>query len=465
MKRLTTYLHETLAGNSRAFNEVVLQFQEKALKKAYAQLGDFCLAEDAVQEAFITAYLNLTSLRNLEFFPGWFRSILSSSIGKTVKKNRLNIPFIELDESIDIAKIVPNNIEDFERHEIKILVRKAIACLSLKTQVVCTYFYLYGYSLKEIANFFDIPIGTVKRRLHDARKQIRAYLKLGRIPQGIRVGYMPISDHLLAMVSHQTNDNDHLRIELQKFLSWTSLVKALQDRTVDAAFIMATLAMTLKNQGVPIVYILDAAHGGSAITVRKSITSIKALNGTRLGLPLVNSTHNSLLHFFLQKESISVHRDIAATYLSPSYSIGALQKDQIDGFFCAEPWNTKAVYEGVGRILVRSQQIIPEHICCIVVVRKELAGKQGDILNLYLKQLLSARELAWRHPKKCSKIQALYTGVSREIAEEVLRKKHITFSDLLPDKEKIGKSMNMAISAGALDKKCDLDNFISSKFI
>ena len=145
MKRLTTYLHETLAGNSRAFNEVVLQFQEKALKKAYAQLGDFCLAEDAVQEAFITAYLNLTSLRNLEFFPGWFRSILSSSIGKTVKKNRLNIPFIELDESIDIAEIVPNNIEDFERHEIKILVRKAIACLSLKTQVVCTYSIFVGF--------------------------------------------------------------------------------------------------------------------------------------------------------------------------------------------------------------------------------------------------------------------------------------------------------------------------------
>lgn len=465
MKRLTTYLNDTLAGNPKAFNEVVLQFQEKALKKAYAQLGDFCLAEDAVQEAFITAYLNLTSLRKLEFFPGWFQSILSSSIGKTIKINKLNISFVELDEAIDFAKIVPDNMDVFEQNEIKGLVRKAIARLSFRTRVVCTYFYLYGYSLKEIANFLDIPVGTVKRRLHDARRQIRAYLKLGRIARGIRVGYMPISDHLLAMVSHQTNDNDHLRIELQKFLSWASLVKAIQDRTIDVAFIMATLAMTLKNQGTPIVYILDAAHGGSAITVSNAIPSIKALSGTRLGLPLVNSTHHSLLDFFLQKESRSVRRDISATYLSPSYSIGALRKNQIDGFFCAEPWNTKAVYEGVGKILIRSQQIIPEHICCIVVAKKDLAVNREDLLHLYLEQLIAARELVNRHPEKCSRIQARYTGISPEIAEEVLRKKHITFSDLFPDKGRMEKSMNMAISAGALDKKCDLDNFISSKFI
>jgi DNA-directed RNA polymerase specialized sigma24 family protein len=78
MKPLTAYLGETLNGNPNAFNEIVVRFQENALRKACARLKDHRLAEEAVQEAFLAAYENLASLRDPSRFPGWFRKILIS---------------------------------------------------------------------------------------------------------------------------------------------------------------------------------------------------------------------------------------------------------------------------------------------------------------------------------------------------------------------------------------------------
>jgi NitT/TauT family transport system substrate-binding protein len=465
MQPLTAYLYETLCGNTNAFNEVILRFQEQALRKAYGKLGDYLLAEEAVQEAFLNAYENLASLRQLNRFPGWFQSILVSCISRTIRKNSFNLSYLKPNDFAHPELLPQIDSGDFQQRELLELVNRAIDTLPPKTQAVCSYFYYYGYSLKEISGLLGIPIGTVKRKLHEARGQIREYLILERLIQGIRVGYMPISDHLLAMVSHQINGYDDFIIDLRKFLSWSSLVNAIRNGLIDVAFIMAPLALALKNEGVPIRYILDAAHGGSAITVRNSIRSTNALSGARLGLPLARSTHHLLLHYFLANESISVRKDISETYLSPSYSIGALKNHRIDGFFCAEPWNTKAVHEGIGHILVRSNQIAPGHICCIIVVNNDFVKQQGEILNRYVKLLLDARKLICHSSEKCAQIQSRYTGIHPNIARAVLRESHISFSNLIPNREKIENTMNMAVSAGTIEEKCDLDAFICREFI
>lgn len=465
MRSLGTYLTDTINGNSSAFNEVVIRFQSWALRHANSVLQDRALAEDAVQEAFLTAYQNLGSLRNLDLFPKWFRTILRSSISRTIRRHDLNIPFVELDEAKDLAEVAPHDLETLEKNQLKGMVRQAIRSLPPKTREACTYFYVDGYSQKEIAEFLDIPVGTIKRRLHDARIKIRDYLKTDQQTQIIRVGYLPISDHLLAMVSHQLNSGDNeLQIHLKKFLSWSSLIKAVSSHTIDVAFLMAPMAMALKNQGFPIAYVLDANRGGSAITVRKSIQSKKQLSGSLLGLPGADSTHWALLHQLMHNESLSFEKDKAPVFLNPSYSINALRTGKIDGFFCAEPWNTKAVREGAGHILVRSNHILEDHICCIVTVNQNFASRAGQTVRLYMKRLMEAQELALSDPTKCSLIQARYTGIDPEIAEEVIRKSHITFSDMIPDRARIHETMNLALAAGSLKAECDLDSFISLEF-
>ena len=465
MNRLKSHLVATLRGNSNAYNEVVSHFKEMALRYAYKKLHNHFLAEEAVQEAFLTAFLNLPSLRNLNCFQQWFRSIIVSCIGRSIMQNDLNIPFTDLSEISNIPDTVQSEIDSLDHFKTIHRIQKTMLKLGPENRKICNYYYLQGFSNKEIAHILDLPIGTVKRRLHDARRQICKLLKLEDPTRHVRVGYLPISDHLLAMVSHYLGDNGSIRIELQKFLSWSSLLNAICDGSLDVAFIMATLAFKLKNRGVPISYILDAGYGGSALTVRESIQSAKALNGIRIGLPSVNSIQFALLKLFLSNENISIENEIQPTYFSPSYSIGAFRNHLIDGFFCAEPWNTKAVQEGIGRTLVRSEQIAPGHVCCIVVANNNFAQSQGEDLHQYVLKLLSASDYIRSNPKNCSMIQAYYTGIDRSIAKHVIESGFISYSDLIPDKGRTEKAMDLAVSSGSLDCSCNLDEFISRAFL
>ena len=465
MNRLRPHLMATLGGNSNAFNEVVSQFREGALGQAYAKLRNHFLAEEAVQEAFLSAFLNLPSLRNLNCFPKWFRSILISCISRAIRQNDLNIPFTDLGGMPDIPDSVQSEIDVLDHFETMHRMRQAMLKLAPVNKQICDCYYLQGLSHKEIACMLDLPTGTVKRRLYDARKQICILLRCDANARKIRVGYLPISDHLLAMVSHRFRDSGSIRIDLQKFLSWSSLLNAICDGTLDVAFVMATMAFNLKNRGVPISYVLDAGYGGSALTVRNSLPSANALSRIRIGLPAANSTQHMLLKLFLAKEGIACESGVCAAYFSPSYTIGAIRNRLIDGFFCAEPWGTKAVSEGIGRTIVRSDQILPGHICCIVVANNAFAKSQGEVLQHYVRKLLSARDFIRRDPAICSMIQAHYTGVSPAIAEHVIQSGFISYSDLVPDKERTAKTMELAVAFGILDRPCNLDEFISTAFL
>ena len=77
-------------------------------------LHNHFLAEEAVQEAFLTAFLNLPSLRNLNCFPQWFRSIIVSCIGRSIKQNDLNIPFTDLSEISNIPDTVQSEIDSLD---------------------------------------------------------------------------------------------------------------------------------------------------------------------------------------------------------------------------------------------------------------------------------------------------------------------------------------------------------------
>ena len=63
-------------GDSPAFEELVRRFQDMAVGYAYSILGDWHEAEDAAQDAFVSAYCSLIQLRDAAAFPGWFRRIV-----------------------------------------------------------------------------------------------------------------------------------------------------------------------------------------------------------------------------------------------------------------------------------------------------------------------------------------------------------------------------------------------------
>ena len=88
MEELELLISRAQAGDLDAYGGIVQQFQDMAVGYAYSILGDFHLAEDAVQEAFIEAYPILSKVYGPVAFPGWFRRIIFKHCNRLTRGKR-----------------------------------------------------------------------------------------------------------------------------------------------------------------------------------------------------------------------------------------------------------------------------------------------------------------------------------------------------------------------------------------
>ena len=164
----------TLAEKQEAFCELVRMFQDMAYAAGYAVLGDFCLAEDAAQEAFISAWQKLSQLQQPEAFPGWFRRIVLTECNRLTRKQRLRT--ISLDEGIDVPASHPHLQLAIEKDEVTKAAFAAIRKLSLNERMVVVFFYVSEHSQSEISAFLNVPLTTVAKRLYSARMRLRTMM-------------------------------------------------------------------------------------------------------------------------------------------------------------------------------------------------------------------------------------------------------------------------------------------------
>lgn len=164
---LATLIRQVLHGNTDAYEPIVWRFQDMAVGYGYARLGDVQLAEDAAQEAFITAYIALPSLREPAAFPGWFRRILIKQIDRIQRKHR---SMLSLEILGNVAGERQNPVDLLEQQEVRDAIVRALHCLPNAQREVVILFYIGAYSHTDISAFLDIPISTVKMRLYHARK-------------------------------------------------------------------------------------------------------------------------------------------------------------------------------------------------------------------------------------------------------------------------------------------------------
>ena len=171
MEQVGTLVEQAKAGDMTAFERLVKRFQNMACGYAYAQLGDFHLAEDVAQEAFVDAYRLLDDLRIPAAFAGWFRRILYKRCDRFTRRRRVvSVPPEALE---GVAAQAEDPAQRAERRNTYRKVQQAMGGLSPAQRTALTLFYLQGHSQREIAAFLEVPLTTVKKRLHDAREQLK----------------------------------------------------------------------------------------------------------------------------------------------------------------------------------------------------------------------------------------------------------------------------------------------------
>jgi RNA polymerase sigma factor (sigma-70 family) len=158
-------------GDLGAYDQLVRQSQDMAVAYAYSVLSDFHLAEDAAQEAFVEAFLCLPKLQEPLAFPGWLRRIVFKHCDRLTRNKKVFT--VPLEAAIEAVSLDSEPHRVIEKQETALHVRKAIAALSQHERDVTVLFYMGEHSQNQIAEFLEVPVTTVKKRLHTARKKLK----------------------------------------------------------------------------------------------------------------------------------------------------------------------------------------------------------------------------------------------------------------------------------------------------
>lgn len=166
------------AGDREAFGQLVERFQDTVFAVALRRLGNYAEAQELTQDVFIQAMRKLGQLREPACFIGWLRQItVRLAINRMVRgDDALSVEPATLeatyaDERTPLAEALAN--------ERQAEVRKALGRLRPLDRQTLVAFYLRGKSLVQMSAEFESPVGTIKRRLHVARKRLAEALQQG----------------------------------------------------------------------------------------------------------------------------------------------------------------------------------------------------------------------------------------------------------------------------------------------
>ena len=171
MDELRSRVTRAQQGDVDAFDSVVGEFQQVALNYARSILRDGDLAQDAVQDAFVQAYVNLPSLAEPAAFPAWLRTIVSRCCHRYLRGKRL--PSVPLKDAEEVPSGAPTPSDFAESREVALRIHDAIRALPEHEQAVTRLFYIEDYSQREIAERLGLPDTTVNNRLHSSRQRLR----------------------------------------------------------------------------------------------------------------------------------------------------------------------------------------------------------------------------------------------------------------------------------------------------
>jgi RNA polymerase sigma-70 factor (ECF subfamily) len=184
-------------GDLEAFNSLILTYQDRVYNQAFRVLGDYQSADDATQEAFISAYKNLRSFRGGSF-RAWLLRIVTNACYDELrrKKRRPTTPLEPVDDEGNeiesphwIVDADESPEENLDRIELANAIQTCLEQLNEDFRVVVVLVDVQGFDYLEASEVIGKPLGTIKSRLARARYRMRECLQdfWELLPQSMRL--------------------------------------------------------------------------------------------------------------------------------------------------------------------------------------------------------------------------------------------------------------------------------------
>lgn len=288
------------------------------------------------------------------------------------------------------------------------------------------------------------------------------------------IGHLPITDHLvLGMVDHELKQNGSAHnfcLTCKKMQGWNQIGDALQDGSVDGAFILAPFAMDLFKSGLPIRLLLFGHKNGSILirNHRAGVDDVADFQGKLVVFPYQLSIHTMIFHKLLSDRGLKLGpgKDVQIEVMAPSQMVQALEFDdegELGGFIVAEPFGSECVKKGFGEELTLSKDVWPDHPCCVFVMRDEIIQQNTSAVEELCGAMVEAGQKIKQSPADAAKVGATFLDQEEDVVLRVLTDPtdRITTDELFPIVDDLAKIQDyMASNLNILQGAIDLDTFV-----
>jgi len=169
-----------LTGEREAFGPLLTRYQASVMRLCVRLLGSVQEAQDVAQEAAFQAFLGLARLREPARFGAWFHAI-AANLARLELRRRRDPPLRALEDDtvkqLWWTKSDPSFEEMAVARDVHDSIMTALQELSEVNRQAVIGFYLQGYTYAELAQLFRVPVSTVKGRLFEGRRHLRATLQ------------------------------------------------------------------------------------------------------------------------------------------------------------------------------------------------------------------------------------------------------------------------------------------------
>lgn len=196
----------------------------------------------------------------------------------------------------------------------------------------------------------------------------------------LTLGFVPITCTVPMLLAEARGEyaKEGLSVSLVRTSGWPLARDNLANGNYDASHMVLAMPLTMTlGIGSPKVKtytsIVQNINGDAlALHVKhKDKRDPKSWKGFRFGIPHDHSVHAMLLRYYLAEHGLDPDKDVELRVFPPPDSVANMASGNLDGMFFAEPWNQRAVFEGVAFLQTLSADIFPGHPCCVLSVTEK----------------------------------------------------------------------------------------------
>ncbi len=237
----------------------------------------------------------------------------------------------------------------------------------------------------------------------------------------VRMGYMPVVTNLAApLLDHVSRDASGIHFEAVKFAAFAEMAEALRNDSIQAAFIIAPLAVVLRQQGVDVKVVLIGNRHESTLVAKKSLHAkrLEDLAGATIAVPMRYSGHNLCLLRMIAEKGLQGR--IRIVEMNPPDMASALSAGALDAYFVGEPFAAQTVLSGDADVVEYVESVWPNFICNLVLVKNSWLSANPSLAAKMVEAAARSGIWAGSHPDQAARIAADYWNQSPDLVVHAL---------------------------------------------